>query len=92
MVADFSATVWLGEDDKVKEAFGEGVAVANRLRVLIEEMNEETFSEFYFREEEPHRRDGIPLETLGMTLPERTMMRVLRRPAVAPRIIGDCRR
>ncbi|MFE3027662.1 Rv1355c family protein [Nocardia tengchongensis] len=83
VVEDFTTTVWLGEDGKLKEAFGEGVAVANRLRVLIEEMNEETFSEFYFRQEEPRRRDGVPLETLGMTLPEQTMMRVLRRPAVA---------
>lgn len=83
VVAEFASTVWLGEDDKCKETFGEGVAVANRLRVLIEEMNKETFSEFYFREEEPERRDGVPLETLGLTLPERTMMRVLRRPAVA---------
>jgi len=80
---DFGATVWLGEDEKSKKIFGEGVAVANRFRVLIEEMNKETFSEFYFREEQPERRDGIPLETLGLTLPERSMMRLLRRPEVA---------
>jgi molybdopterin/thiamine biosynthesis adenylyltransferase len=82
-VTEFGVTLWLGEDDKVKETFGEGVAVANRLRVLIEEMNLETFSEFYFRADEPERRDGVPLENLGLTLPERTMMRLLRRPEVA---------
>lgn len=79
----FSATLWLSDEDSVKKAYGEGTAIANRLRVLVEEMHTETFAEFFFRADEPERREGVPIENLGLTMPERTAFRVLRRAEVA---------
>ncbi|WP_067690777.1 Rv1355c family protein [Nocardia jejuensis] len=82
-VAAYSARLWLSGDEEVKHVYGEGTAVGNRLRTLVAEMHTETFDEFYFRSDEPDREDGVPLENLGILLPERIALRILSRPTVA---------
>ncbi|WP_042433901.1 Rv1355c family protein [Streptacidiphilus anmyonensis] len=82
-VAGFSARLWISGDEKVKQVYGEGVALGNRLRMLAGGMHRETFDEFYFRSEEPGRREGVPIENLQLPLPEQIALRLLRRPAVA---------
>ena len=80
---EFPVTLKLSEDPEVKYIYGEGTAECNRLRALVKETHRETFSEFYFRSDQPERQDGVPLENVGLTLPERTALRILRRPEVA---------
>jgi nitroreductase/molybdopterin/thiamine biosynthesis adenylyltransferase len=82
-VSEFSVQLRVSGDPDVKHVYGEGTAMGNRLRVLVPEMHKETFDEFYFRSDEPQRRDGLPLESLGLQLPEQIAMRILRRPEVA---------
>ncbi|HET7505404.1 MAG TPA: hypothetical protein VFK02_30500, partial [Kofleriaceae bacterium] len=82
-VKEFPVTLKLSDDPQVKYIYGEGTAECNRLRALVEQTHLETFSEFYFRADEPDRQDGVPLENVGLTLPERTALRILRRPEVA---------
>ncbi|MET9485269.1 Rv1355c family protein [Nocardia sp. NPDC006630] len=82
-VEPYSARLWLSGEEKVKHVYGEGTAIGNRLRTLVAEMHTETFDEFYFRSDEPGREDGVPLENLGILLPERIALRILSRPTVA---------
>ncbi|MEV6768357.1 Rv1355c family protein [Nocardia sp. NPDC051030] len=83
VVQDLGATLWLSGDPVVKREYGEGVAVGNRLRMLVDRMHTEAFDEFYFRADHPERLDGVPVENLDLTFPERTALRLLRRPRVA---------
>lgn len=78
-----SAGVWISSDENVRRAYGAGMAVANRLRILVKEMHEEAFAEFYFRSDDPHRRDGVAIENLDLPLLERLALRALRRPETA---------
>ncbi|MRH87964.1 Rv1355c family protein [Nocardia sp. SYP-A9097] len=82
-VEPYSARLWLSGDDLVKYVYGEGTAIGNRLRTIVAGLHTETFDEFYFRSDEPDRKDGVPLENLGILLPERIALRILSRPAVA---------
>ncbi|WP_227980388.1 Rv1355c family protein [Nocardia spumae] len=82
-VAAYSARLWLSGEELVKHVYGEGTAIGNRLRTLVRGLHTETFDEFYFRSEEPERTEGVPLENLGILLPERIALRILRRPEVA---------
>lgn len=82
-VAQFSAKVWISGDETVRQAYGEGMAIGNRLRLLVEAMHREAFGEFYFRSDDPQRQDGVPIEDLQLLLPERIALRVLQRPEVA---------
>ncbi|WP_067823675.1 Rv1355c family protein [Nocardia inohanensis] len=79
----FSSRLHLSSDATVKQRFGAGVAVGNRLRVLVDRMHTEAFHEFYFGADHPDRLDGVPVENLQLTFPERTALRLLRRPKVA---------
>lgn len=82
-VAHSSARLWISGDESVRKAHGEGIAMANRLRVLVKEMQKEAFAEFYFRSEDPGRLDGLAIENLQLEYLEQIAFRVLRRPEVA---------
>ncbi|TCJ97724.1 Rv1355c family protein [Nocardia alba] len=82
-VGGFSAELWLSADPEVKRRFGDGVAVGNRLRVLVQDMHTEAFDEFYFHADHPDRLDGVPVENLQLSFPESTAFRLLRRAPVA---------
>lgn len=82
-VAPFSAGVRISGEERVRQAYGAGTALGNRLRLLVPAMHKEAFDEFYFGSDEPQRQDGVPIENLDLLLPERIAMRILRRPEVA---------
>jgi len=82
-VAGFSAGLWLSGEEHVKTVYGEGVAISNRLRLLISKMHKETFDEFYVRSDDSLRQDGVPVENLQLPPHERIAFRILRRPEVA---------
>ncbi len=82
-VAGSPASLWISGDETTMKIYGEGIAMGNRLRVLVKEMHKEAFDEFYFRSDDPHRQDGLAIENLQLGYPEQIAFRVLRRPEIA---------
>lgn len=77
------ARLWISDDEATLKTYSAGIAMGNRLRVLVKDMHKEAFDEFYFRSDDPHRRDGLAIENLQLGYPNQIAMRVLRRPEVA---------